>query len=125
MPDSANLPRILKLRDILIEATNYSGCCIDIFGQSGFSDHIPGVESCKIALEYNIGWIEKHFTIDRNLPGRDNKFAILPEELQNLSDYIHMKLAMNEIKHGISASEQETRILQTGRFASDENNIYI
>ena len=34
--------------------------------------------------------IEKHFTLDKNLPGRDNKFAILPEDLSNLSNYLKL-----------------------------------
>ena len=35
-------------------------------------------------MEYNIDVIEKHFTIDHELPGRDNQFAILPHELKQL-----------------------------------------
>ena len=41
-----------------------------------------------ISLEFNVQIIEKHFTIDNSLPGRDNKFAILPNELKALVDYI-------------------------------------
>ena len=36
----------------------------------------------------NITFLEKHFTISHNLPGRDNKFAILPEELKYLRNFI-------------------------------------
>ena len=43
----------------------------------GYSDHILGVESAKIAIGMGAEVIEKHFTIDNDLPGRDNKFAIL------------------------------------------------
>ena len=40
------------------------------------------------SLKYNITFLEKHFTISHNLPGRDNKFAILPEELKYLRNFI-------------------------------------
>jgi sialic acid synthase SpsE len=50
----------------------------------GFSDHTIGIEIAKIALSYKIDYLEKHFTIDNSLPGRDNKFAILPHQLKDL-----------------------------------------
>ena len=31
--------------------------------------------------------VEKHFTIDNDLPGRDNKFALLPDEMKKICDY--------------------------------------
>tara|TARA_B100001123_G_scaffold437566_1_gene570042 strand:- start:29318 stop:30118 length:801 start_codon:yes stop_codon:yes gene_type:complete len=83
----------------------------------GYSDHIFGVESAKVAMKYDVCAIEKHFTIDHNLPGRDNKFAILPHELKNLCDYIHMHEQMH-IWHGLDFLEQErsSREFYTGRF---------
>ena len=56
----------------------------------GLSDHIPGVESAKIAIGEGAKIIEKHFTIDKSLPGRDNKFSILPDELKDLTSSIKM-----------------------------------
>jgi N,N'-diacetyllegionaminate synthase len=52
----------------------------------GYSGHCQGVFDSIVSLEYDIDVIEKHFTIDHNLPGRDNKFAILPHELKYLCD---------------------------------------
>lgn len=52
----------------------------------GYSGHCEGIFDAIVSLEYNIDVIEKHFTIDHNLPGRDNKFAILPEELKYLCE---------------------------------------
>ena len=42
----------------------------------GLSDHTPDILSSILSLDYNVNIIEKHFTINNNLPGRDNKFAI-------------------------------------------------
>ena len=53
----------------------------------GLSDHIGELNLQKLLLRENV-IIEKHFTIDKNLPGRDNKFAILPEQLKDLTDFI-------------------------------------
>ncbi len=54
----------------------------------GFSDHTSGINAAKVSLEYSPFCIEKHFTIDNNLPGRDNKFAILPQDMKSLSEFI-------------------------------------
>ena len=99
----ANLPQIEKLKKIVDNV--------------GYSDHTEGVRGSRIALEYNIQFIEKHFTTDHNLPGRDNKFAILPKELKKLSDYISSREEMN-IDHGdiILEFESEAREIMTGRF---------
>ena len=47
-----------------------------------------GISDALGSLEYDPIYIEKHFTIDKNLPGRDNQLAILPNEMKILSNYI-------------------------------------
>ena len=47
----------------------------------GFSDHTLGVEIPLAALGLGAVLIEKHFTVDRGLPGGDNEMSALPEEL--------------------------------------------
>ena len=54
----------------------------------GFSDHTIGTIASKFSLEFEPELLEKHFTISRKLPGRDNKFAILPGELLEIKNYI-------------------------------------
>lgn len=82
----------------------------------GYSDHIEGVESAKIAIGEGAILIEKHFTINNELPGRDNKFAILPHQLKNLSDYIKMRDEMFIYQDEIQQSELNSRKYYTGRF---------
>ena len=53
----------------------------------GYSGHYSGVEDAIIALCNGASYIEKHFTIDNDLPGRDNKFAILPEQFQIIKNF--------------------------------------
>jgi len=118
-PKTTNLPKMEKLR--LLFHDKFPGWDDDrLNGHVGFSDHIQGVESVKVALEYNIQWIEKHFTVDRSLPGRDNKFAILPDELKDLTDYIQLREYMNkDLGSGYQECEQVVREIQTGRFSKD------
>lgn len=84
----------------------------------GYSDHIVGVESAKIAIGEGAVVVEKHFTTDNDLPGRDNKFAILPPQLKTLTQYIYNKKLLN-INHGINFQECEesTRNQYSGRFS--------
>ena len=61
---------------------------MEIHDLVGYSDHIQGSDSAKIAISEGAVVIEKHFTLDNDLPGRDNKFAILPHQMLDISDYI-------------------------------------
>lgn len=102
-PQNANLPKILELKKLC--------------DRVGYSDHTFGVEISKVSLEYDIDLIEKHFTVDHDLPGRDNKFAILPHELKELSDYIKLR-EQSTLNHGNDylECEVETRNVMSGRF---------
>ena len=57
-----------------------------LFGNFGYSGHYSGIEDAIIAIVNGASYIEKHFTIDKNLLGRDNKFALLPEEFKKISE---------------------------------------
>ena len=50
----------------------------------GLSDHTPGVEVPKIAFALGANLIEKHITIDQDLPGPDHYFSLTPDELKEL-----------------------------------------
>ena len=47
----------------------------------GYSDHTPGIEVSIAAVAMGASVIEKHFTLDRNLPGPDHQASLEPEEL--------------------------------------------
>jgi sialic acid synthase SpsE len=99
----ANLPKMNRLKKI----------CNNV----GLSDHIEGVESAKIAIGEGAVIIEKHFTIDKELPGRDNKFAILPHELKELTDFIkNRNLMLEDLGSGYNPKEEDSRQNYKGRF---------
>lgn len=53
------------------------------FGVSvGYSDHTPGIEIPIAAVALGATVIEKHFTLDRNLPGPDHRASLEPNELK-------------------------------------------
>lgn len=47
----------------------------------GYSDHTPGIEVAIAAVAMGATVIEKHFTLDRNLPGPDHQASLEPQEL--------------------------------------------
>jgi len=101
--ENANLPKINKLKELTSNV--------------GYSDHTLGVLSSIASIEYGVTMIEKHFTIDNNLPGRDNQFAILPEELKSLKNYIELRDVMNVDKgDGHQECELDARENYSGRW---------
>ena len=47
----------------------------------GYSDHTPGTEIALAAVARGARIIEKHLTLDRNLPGPDHRSSLEPQEL--------------------------------------------
>ena len=47
----------------------------------GYSDHTPGIEVPLAAVAIGACVIEKHFTLDRNLPGPDHRASLEPPDL--------------------------------------------
>lgn len=50
----------------------------------GYSDHTLGIEVALAAVALGATVIEKHFTLDRNLPGPDHEASLEPSELKAL-----------------------------------------
>ena len=48
----------------------------------GYSDHTPGIEVPIAAVALGATVIEKHFTVDRSLPGPDHRASLEPDELK-------------------------------------------
>lgn len=64
--------------------------------QIGYSDHTLGIEVPIAAVALGAQVIEKHFTLDRNLPGPDHRASLEPEELKAMVSAIrNIELAMS------------------------------
>jgi N-acetylneuraminate synthase len=61
----------------------------------GYSDHTPGIEISIAAVAMGAEIIEKHFTLDRSLPGPDHAASLEPSELRQLVTAIrHVESAL-------------------------------
>lgn len=73
----------------------------------GYSDHTLGITVPISAVARGAKVIEKHFTLDKNLPGPDHKFALEPDELKAMVKGIREAEAAigSPIKRHVSAEE--------------------
>lgn len=81
----------------------------DEFGiKVGYSDHTKGIEVPIAAVALGAEVIEKHFTLDRNLPGPDHKASLEPNELKAMVDAIrNIEQALGDGQKHVSASEEK------------------
>lgn len=134
----ANLDEIQKCLELLIEAgtaekdiillhcnTEYPTPDVDVnllairdlrehFPQVaiGFSDHSVGCVAAIGAAVLGISLIEKHFTLDKNLPGPDHKASATPEELRLLVNNVRRIETMAGCGHKIvTESERKNKII--------------
>ena len=82
--------------------------------QIGYSGHLKGIDDAIAAISFGAMVVEKLFTIDNNLPGRDNKFALLPKDLKIISNYRDIFSKMN-IDKGLDVQECEMDIYKNYR----------
>jgi len=97
-------------------------CLKKIHHTIGISDHTPDSLSSILSLSYGISAIEKHFTIDNELPGRDNKFALLPDEFKKINVAIERFNLMNSQtlnNETFLDQEREIRELYSGRWSGN------
>lgn len=56
----------------------------------GYSDHTPGPETALAAVALGACVVEKHFTLDRRLPGPDHRASLEPDDFRRLVDGIRI-----------------------------------
>jgi N,N'-diacetyllegionaminate synthase len=76
----------------------------------GYSDHTSGIEVAIAAAALGATVIEKHFTIDRNLPGPDHKASLEPDELKAMVTAIrNIEIALGDGVKRLTPSEARNR----------------
>lgn len=80
----------------------------------GFSDHSIGYLAAIGACMKDIVMIEKHFTLDKNLPGPDHKASANPEELKELC-YNVRRIEVLAGEGGKKVTESEKRNINIAR----------
>jgi len=76
----------------------------------GYSDHTSGIEVAIAAAALGATVIEKHFTLDRNLPGPDHRASLEPEELKAMIAAIrNVEVALGDGIKRLTASEARNK----------------
>jgi sialic acid synthase SpsE len=83
----------------------------------GYSDHTQSTIIPALAVLNGALVIEKHFTIDKELPGRDNKFALDPKEFGQMCQNIQTASSSIMYKgNGYQSIEEDTVMNYRGRW---------
>ena len=78
----------------------------------GYSDHTVGIEVSVAAVALGAKVIEKHFTLDKNLPGPDHKASLEPSELAAMVRSIrNIELSIGTAEKHVSPSERPNIIV--------------
>lgn len=76
----------------------------------GYSDHTEGILASVAAAARNACVVEKHFTLDRTLPGPDHAASLAPDELKEMVGQIRLVEQMMGLAAKVpQASEWDTR----------------
>ena len=72
----------------------------------GYSDHTSGIEVAIAAVVLGASVVEKHFTLNRDLPGPDHKASLEPGELKDMVDAIrNIEIALGDGIKRLTPSE--------------------
>jgi N,N'-diacetyllegionaminate synthase len=76
----------------------------------GYSDHTAGIEVAIAAVALGATVIEKHFTLDKNLPGPDHKASLEPDELKAMVSAIrNIEIALGDGIKRLTPSEARNK----------------
>lgn len=85
----------------------------------GYSDHTAGIEVPIAAVALGAKVIEKHFTLDRNLPGPDHKASLEPSELK------HMVTAIRNIENSLGSGIKQPSPSEVKNMAIARKSIHL
>ncbi len=88
----------------------------------GYSDHTPGIEVAIAAVAMGATVIEKHFTLDKNMPGPDHKASLEPDELKAMVASIrHIEAALGDgIKRPTESEKNNIAIVRKSIIAAKD-----
>lgn len=93
-PDETNLRAMVTMRERL---------SVDV----GFSDHTNGIEASLAAVALGATVIEKHLTLDKNLPGPDHSASANPQEFSQMVDGIRKIECMLGLEVKVTTKSEE------------------
>ena len=119
------------MSDVNLRAMQSIAAAFDV--EVGYSDHTPGIEVAIAAVAMGASVIEKHFTLDRNLPGPDHKASLEPAELAAMVAAIrNIEIALGDGVKRLTESEARnepvmrkslmaSQVISAGEVFSSEN----
>ncbi len=119
------------MEDVNLKAMQTIKKCFGV--NVGYSDHTCGIEASIAAVAMGAQIIEKHITLDKNMPGPDHKASIEPQELCNLVSSIRniekalgdgiKKPTKSEVKNIIVARKSivAAKYIKEGELYTNEN----
>ncbi len=109
-------PKLLNIGQIPVLAKLYNEIVW------GFSDHSLGTLASTIAVAAGAKLIEKHFTLDHDLPGPDHWFSMDPEELTTLvKDIRFAEAALGSGKIIPATGELESKTIMRRRIVAKQD----
>lgn len=88
----------------------------------GYSDHTMGTHVSLAAVARGACVIERHFTLDRDLPGPDHRISLMPEEFALMAGQIRdIEVALGSPVKGPVAAEAEMRRLHRRRLVANRD----
>jgi sialic acid synthase SpsE len=75
----------------------------------GFSDHSLGTEAGMLAISMGADILEKHFTLSRKLPGKDQAMSSTPDEFSRLRKWAEQVEKMKGVPHA-ELTDEELRL---------------
>jgi N,N'-diacetyllegionaminate synthase len=83
----------------------------------GSSDHSLGIYAGMLAIARGADYLEKHFTLSRSLPGKDQGMSTEPSEFKQLVEFRNSAYEMDgEENPSLSHEEQRMRSLYIGKW---------
>lgn len=77
---------------------------------TGFSDHTNGIAAATASVALGVSVIEKHFTLDKNLPGPDHQASLEPQELYQLVQSVRQVEAAMGLKRKFPTRSESKNI---------------
>ncbi len=74
----------------------------------GYSDHTMGTDAAKYAICLGAEYVEKHFTLNRALPGRDQKMSTTIEEFSEIVEWANLINKMKGVPNPILSKQEHT-----------------
>jgi N,N'-diacetyllegionaminate synthase len=96
------------LRDANLRAMNEMGRRLDVW--TGYSDHVPSNEAALASVALGARVLEKHFTLDRSLPGPDHSTSLDVAQFRSLVEGVRaVEAALGSAEKAPTAAELANR----------------